>query len=89
MTIPANLVIDKSDTSERIFFINPQMYGHHLLAPRLRPYTIMTLYTRQKTVMLWPVPSEGGKDYSVPIRLAQTHTICSGGDPKNQGFKEL
>jgi hypothetical protein len=26
---------------------------------------------------------------SVPIRLAQTHTICSGGDPKNQGFKEL
>jgi serine/threonine protein kinase len=27
--------------------------------------------------------------YSVPIRLAQTHTICSGGDPKNQGFKEL
>jgi hypothetical protein len=25
----------------------------------------------------------------VPIRLAQTHTICSGGDPKNQGFKEL
>jgi hypothetical protein len=28
-------------------------------------------------------------DHSVPIRLAQTHTICSGGDPKNQGFKEL
>jgi hypothetical protein len=27
--------------------------------------------------------------HSVPIRLAQTHTICSGGDPKNQGFKEL
>jgi hypothetical protein len=26
---------------------------------------------------------------TVPIRLAQTHTICSGGDPKNQGFKEL
>jgi plastocyanin len=27
--------------------------------------------------------------HPVPIRLAQTHTICSGGDPKNQGFKEL
>jgi hypothetical protein len=26
---------------------------------------------------------------TVPIRLAQTHTICGGGDPKNQGFKEL
>jgi hypothetical protein len=30
-----------------------------------------------------------GVVHTVPIRLAQTHTICSGGDPKNQGFKEL
>jgi hypothetical protein len=29
------------------------------------------------------------EEWTVPIRLAQTHTICSGGDPKNQGFKEL
>jgi hypothetical protein len=36
-----------------------------------------------------PLPEFIRKLYSVPIRLAQTHTICSGGDPKNQGFKEL
>ena len=44
-----------------------------------------TVTKRVITIML-------AEEYCLPIRLMQTHTICSGGQivtPSNQGFKEL